>query len=530
MEYRPDARNNDRTWKDDLTRAFTFQSDIETGSGQSMPALTQSSTAVSLAPNITTNTIPLSDDRPASSQSSTPSTKTSALMNGLRDSMASDSYTSTVATSSADGSIPATSPVDEKFPATSTATHRANGELALRAYPLRNSHPPRRNQSFVPAKSILERRKLSIGSLQLVNKENPMEWGRNSLADIPPTIMASPQTSVSPAIQLHGGVPTAQDGPPVQTLNGNSRPETDVQCNTTNDRTRRPSLRQTVSDSSKPKYSLFPVRSSTDGKVESLVIPPTTMACIPTSNKAKVGRVTIKENGTSEYQQQKARSRTLTLNARDQRVSAFLRPGDFDKPQRSPAATDEMIMMNFGAPCIEVPASPMPIGRVPGLNDLKFDMEFLRGAYKQEANQNTSFVERRKIPGIKSMSNLLSETSFLVAKAPVGPPPAGPLPAIPTDSRRSSRTTNRSSQWSQSSQCSQQSKKMGRPILVEEKEGILVGRPRQKGSEALSTQERPNRHRRTISNSLDGPPPPERTSSKRNQARPRERCTSNNQI
>ncbi|KAJ9650175.1 hypothetical protein H2198_010511 [Neophaeococcomyces mojaviensis] len=513
MEYRPDIREDDRTWRDNLTRTFASPSDTETGSHCSTPARTRSPIASSLASPTIITSAALPYGRPQSAQSSTSSKKTSTSLDRFRDSVTSDSYVSTMATSIADGSAPSTSPVCENFPSINTVTDGSN-DLTLRAY-LLNSCISTKSRSPVPQKSILERRKLSVGSLQLAHIEDSTGRGRRFFTDLAPTTSSLPQSPASFTKHPHDAETTAKPEAAAHVTSADSKPEISVELNRMKQQQQELSLREPTSGSSKPKYSLFP-RQSVDTRTEPLASLSAILPSVPTSNTTNLGKVTIKDKKIPESKHRKARSRTLTLNARDQRVSTFLTPGDFGVPQRSPAVTDEMITMNFGAPCPSVPSSPMPIIRVPGLRDLEIDLDFLKAPYQQQPKRNDSCAERKKISSTKSMSKLYTEASSLVAKAPVGPPPAGPLPAVPPESRRSSRTTNRSSQWSQYSQGSQYSRKSGHQSLVDAME---EPKDREDGRSvaAVSSPAHPSRHRRTISSSLDGPPPPERISSMMNE-------------
>lgn len=470
LEYRPDA-DDDQSWREDLTRTFALEpvAGLETNPRSRKPSTVQ--TASTLASPQPFHKAPGLDrpmrTRSCSNRSCASSKKSSISLDRFRDSVTSDGCTSTVATSCADVSASSTSPVYETFPSINAVTERSNADLSLRAYSRGSDTAHSHSRSPRAGHGLLERRKLSITSLHLATPEDTKDYKSKLLPDLPSTISASPIDS-PPSLNSPGSndlsaerdfanerssLSTAQV--PIQ---GDKRPSSSQQIGSPNTSSGRNISRANSNNSARRgKYSLFPSCLPPEVKEEPLASP---SALIPPTLTTQIhGNIEPEEHEPLENgaQRQKSRSRTVTLELRQHRVSALLSAGGLDQPQRSPAVTDEMIMSNFGVARNEPPPSPMPEIRVPGLKDLNIDLEFLKKPYRAPSKNHSQPSEPRRVPSGRRISVSRTDSPMMLAKAPIGsppigPPPTGPLPAVPTDSRRSSSRTNRSSQQSQRSQ------------------------------------------------------------------------------
>ena len=523
LEYCPDTEHNDQSWRENLERKFASISD-----GDCEPTKTPAVNHLnSVTPPISSATqndaVKVLDERRASTESLTSSKQSSTSLDRLRDSLASDGYTSTLATSSADGSAPSTSPLCEEFPSIGAVTDYARGQLYLRTWSMNSGNALQQSKPLTPKRSgILERRKLSVNSLKLEHEERR---SRKVLPDLPPTISGSPN-DVSPKdteqAQYSGSV---KDDSVEQTSIDRSEG-----VNVEKSLPFRAGQHNCHSGIShelpKPKYSLFPAQSTVEARLEHLVSPKVLVPPQPKSNTPQLAKLRSEQDLKSgryvskDAKHKKSRSRTVTLELRQHRVSALLTTGEFALPQRSPAVTDDMIMSNFGVAMEKPPASPLPVIKVPGLNDLAFDLDFLKKPYNYQTRSTTA--ETKRGSNARSISSIQSDASTAVPKMPAGPPPAGPLPAVP-DLNRDSPRTSRSSQLSAHSQQSK-TRRSGTSTKPELKQDYKNDPPLSTSPErtmqvfsqvhTVNCQQPLHRHRRTISGSVEGPPPPDRTSSR----------------
>lgn len=428
IEYRPDGED-DQAWREKLTRKFAPVSDPQPNSRKSSAAHTLSARTSPCSLKKRGDLGNSSRIRTHSTQSSTSSKKTSTSSDHFRDSVTSDGYTSTLATSCADGSASSTSPIHDTFPSINSVTNHANTDLSLRTYSTNHDTITRVNTSPKP-RSLLERRKLSVSSLNLGSQADTTDKGHKYFLDLPSTISASPIDTLPQT----GDVTKHDTENPRKQLSRNM------------------SSAGSTGSVPKAKYSLFPVCPPAETKHEPLTSPSALRTCTPAPSIAHPQPHTKSRiHPGMQVRHQKSRSRTVTLELRQHRKSALLGAGEFSQPQRSPAVTDDMIISNFGVARDEGPASPMPEIKVPGLSDLNFDLDFLRTPYKAPGKQQSPGLKTRRTSSTRSASSTRHERKTSLAKAPVGPPPAGPLPEVPSHSRPASRT-NRSSQQSQKSQ------------------------------------------------------------------------------
>lgn len=490
IEYRPDT--DDKAWRDNLTQKFG-----------STPVSRKSSwartTSVRASPSPAgrrgcTRTLPRV--RPHSNQSSVSSKHTSTSLDRFRDSVASDGYTSTLATSCADGSASSPSPIYETFPSIKSVTDHTSGDLSLRTYTSSDDTSPRLSMSPKPSQSLLERRKLSVSSLHLAGQEETKDRGRKFLLDLPSTISASPDEALPPMISsIPQDTSNAKDAMSLQTDVQKSKHES--ADSSKKDLMRKTSAAESSTSARKPKYSLFPACPPSEIRQERLADPskflqPLVIPKIVESHHDTRSRT---YPGT-ENRHQKSESRTVTLELRQHRISTLLGAGEYSQAQRSPVMTDSMFFHNFGITRNDPPASPMPEIRVPGLVDLKFDMDFLRTPYRAPSNSYSPASKNRRTPSLRSVSSSRHERSTSFAKVPAGPPPAGPLPAVPVDSRWSSGT-NRSSQQSQTQQSDQHE--------AEKTQEVVASHPVRTSSKNAMSDERVGQHRRqTTSNTTEG--------------------------
>lgn len=494
LEYRPDGED-DQAWRENLAQKF--------GSApvSRKPSTARtSSTHASPAPPARRGVPPRAT--PHSNRSSVSSKQTSTSLDRFRDSVASDGYTSTLATSCADGSASSPSPIYEAFPSIKYVTDHASGDLSLRSYTRSNETSPKVSTSPKPSRTLFERRKLSVSSLSLAGQEDTKDRGRKFLLDLPSTISASPDEPPKVTASM---APDTSDSKNAACVDGAVEKNRPIRGDSLKKQmVRQPSAAESASSGRKAKYSLFPACPPTETKDEPLVDPsaflqPLSIPKIIESHHDSKSRT---YPGT-EIRHHKSGSRTVTLELRQHRVSALLGAGEFSQAQRSPAVTDDMIMANFGIVRNEPPASPMPEIRVPGLSDLGFDMDFLRTPYTAPSKNRSPAPRDRRTSSTRSISSSRHEMSTTLAKAPVGPPPAGPLPAVPMGGRQSFQT-NRSSHQSQRSQ----SRKSDQHIIeeVQESEHTLYSTQLSMSpkGERVSEGDRQYR-RRTKSNSTNGP-------------------------
>lgn len=457
LEYRPDTEHDDQSWRDDLKRTFDSVSQTDTKSSKrSSPGRTVA--RHELSPSKEKNLHEAKPmQRPQSHESVASSKNTATSLDGLRDSLTSNGYSSTQATNSVNGSVPSTSPTTGCFPSIESIADTVPPDLTLRSFSRSSGSPGHRSKSQTCRSSILERRKLSVNSLTLVQPDSTKSW--RVLTSLPSTISVSSNDG-SPRVGSLPAMPPLLASQCVSSpVLGNPALKVAIKEASPDDRlrneaetpSRKLSLLGTPGPSSKPKYSLFPVRSVPETKDEPLASP-TIFVQPATRPKSRSRSKPTNDEGSKDYpRHRKSRSKTVTLELRQHRKSALLGLGQFDKPLRSPAVTDDMIMSNFGVKTKSVPLSPMPNSTVPGLADLSFGLDFLKTPYENQLQKHTP--EIRRASSAKSISSIQSDGSSAFAKVPAGPPPAGPLPAIPTGNPRDSRAS-RTSQYSQCSQTS----------------------------------------------------------------------------
>lgn len=482
MEYRPGTEDDDQSWRDDLTRAFGESEDgLTERAGMNRERI--SSPTVSGLP-LQIHVIQPQPNRASRSSSN----QSSSSLDRLRDSLASDSYSSTVATSSIAGSVPSASPTCEHFPSPASLLKHTSDDLRLRAFSQTKGSTSLQSPRPSPKTSILERRKLSMSSLQLSDSDEPK--ARKMTANIPPTISGSPHDSAPSNTMQITACPEIR---PVTTLSIEENPvatnEVPTLERSKTQSSARESLQSQVSNGMpKPKYSLFPSRSDTLTRKEPLSSPPihvtsTTTTLIPVQDRKQV------KSPENLPRHKKSRSRTVTLELRQHRFSTLLAAGTYDLPQRSPAVTDDMIMSNFGVFRDDPPASPLPDNRVPGLAELNIDLDFLKAPYADSAAGKSKKSESRRASSAKSISSIRSDQSAMMSKIPPGPPPAGPLPAVPDTAVH--------------------------PAFREDPFAHQAAK----------------KHSRAISTSSDGPPPAERSSSRgRNTGQGRSRSRSRHRM
>lgn len=430
IEYRPDGED-DQTWRENLTRKFAAGSELHPKTPKR--ATEQSATSAHVSADSSRRrhgARSSSRMRTHSTQSSTSSKQTTTSLDRLRDSVASDGCTSTLATSCADGSASSNSPTIENFPGIKAMTSPKNGDLALRSYMRGNDASPRMSTSPKPSTNLLERRKLSVSSLTLSTSEEGKERGRKYLPDLPSTISASPiETPMSANRATKPGSPLIRE---VSATGEEWKPPRPLARNA--------STAGSSGSVPKAKYSLFPVCPPLESKPEMLASPPRLSKPLPIPaiiEPRSDSRMQI-HIAEPDGRHQRSRSRTVVLELKQHRKSALLGAGEFMQPQRSPAVTDEMIMCNFGVAYDEPPASPMPEIKVPGLGDLAFDMDFLKMPYRPPSTQQAAAPASRRASSTRSASASRHERSTSMSKIPAGPPPAGPLPDVPLQQSRQS--------------------------------------------------------------------------------------------
>lgn len=425
LEYRPDGED-DQAWRENLTRKFAAGSDAPsdmlkyaTSNIHASPESIRKRRGVKDSSRFHTHSV----------RSSTSSKQTSTSLDRLRDSVLSDGRTSTLATSCADGSASSLSPTTEAFPGITSVTDHSKGDLFLRNYTRNSGGSARMSTSPKPSRSLLERRKLSVGSLNFSGSEDGKDKTRKYLPDLPSTISASPLQTPPPIDKRSNNEsPSIKDTP---ATNFPSRPLT-----------RNASTTGSTGSVPKAKYSLFPVCPPPEHKNEVIGSPPALSKPLPVPAIVEPPRPQSRSraNSRTEARHQTSKSRTVVLELQQHRVSALLGAGEFAQPQRSPAVTDEMIMSNFGMALDKPPASPLPATKVPGLSDLVFDMDFLKMPYRAPSTRQASAPRVRRSSSTKSVSSTRHGRSTSLAKVPAGPPPAGPLPEVPSHYRESSRT------------------------------------------------------------------------------------------
>ncbi|KAK5101680.1 hypothetical protein LTS08_004139, partial [Lithohypha guttulata] len=393
MDCSPESKDNDnQAWRDDLARTFGCQSNDESHSHgfTALPRL--SITIEDHAANAATETSGATSTRP---QSGTSSKHTSTSLDRLRDSGLSDGNSSTVATSSVGWSTSSTSPTADQFLTDMFNKKHMTDDLRLRTYTTNNE-----TISLSPKSSILERRKLSVNALQLTDLDAAKAC--RVLPDVPSTISGSPNDDLLLSARLED-LSSRYRGESKQVSRQDSLPS------------------EPTSASQKAKYSLFPVRTNTVTKKDFVVSPKALSPSILTSEcHPAVPRVTVADSGTK---QRKRRSRTVTLELRQHRVSALLATGTYDLPQRSPAATDDMIMSKFGTAYNRAPPSPLPETEVPGLCDLNFDLDFLRPIHTDGIAKSVKLTPERRGSGAKTSPSMYTDITTTIPRAPLGPPP-----------------------------------------------------------------------------------------------------------
>lgn len=513
LEYRPNAEEDDQSWRNNLTKKFASPSEQHLPSRTTSTSETATPAASPPKPTISRKASKRTPKRSLSNRSSASSQNTSTSLERLRDSVTSDGYQSTVATSSGETSAPSNSPMSEQFPSINSVTDTSKGSLSLRAYSLTSGNTNQQSTCPARGKSILERRKLSVSSLQLLQQEGAN--ARKIIPDLPSTITGSPN-SVSPKLATPPPKSPLRREKIILSSSKNASPER--KCEQPHGATahKQPSEAE-ISSIPKAKYSLFPARPPPEPKTEPVANPATWIPPNASAQPAKSVKPKEDKESIDDAPHKRSRSRTVTLELRQHRVSALLGAGDFDLPQRSPAVTDDMIMCNFGVARNEPPPSPMPKIRVPGLSDLKIDLSFLNTPYNDQQGKQKALLESKRISKARRISIVHGDALTAVPKAPIGPPPSGPLPAVPPSVGRKSSRNTRSSRCSHSSTYSISDKSVQQtpldPKLLPNlrKEDTNTPDP---PSYEMATGKSQKRHRRTISSSIDGPPPPNRMSSR----------------
>jgi len=510
MECDHEEDENDQSWRDDLTKKFASSADNDSPSDKVSTSRPMSLIVLPLISNAPTQPNLFTKDRSQSTKSVASSKKTSTSLDRLRDSVTSHSYASTLATSSGCGSAPALSPTGEQFPSINSVTDHSVNDLYLRSYsPQRGLHQ-RPASSSTPGRSILERRKLSVESLHLVQAEE-LKARKMALA-LPSPVSASPidplpepaQTLPTPIEKATNADPGCLSSTTIKSVS--SRDDLDVSGNDQKILSRKASLIESAGGPPKARYSLFPTQQAPGKKPEVLKTPTEPILSESSSCQDHTSMPNPVDNIKSAPKHKKSRSRVATLELRQHRISTLLAAGDYGLPQRSPAVTDDMIMSNFGIGQDGTPTSPMPDIKVPGLGDLHMDLDFLKGPYRTPYKQSSTLETSRS-------SGALSSSGSQRAKTPLGPPPAAPLPAVPSGSRSSSRT-QRSRQHSQSSVKNSTKRETRIHTNAEQQRSIDPKPPTYEEPPIYGSNvdEPRSRHRRTISSSLDGLPPASRPS------------------
>ncbi|KAK5944112.1 hypothetical protein PMZ80_003393 [Knufia obscura] len=517
MECGQDSDEDDQSWRADLTKKFASGAEGESDSNETCTSRTLSPVTAPLTLNIAAYPTEFSKNRPQSGKSAASSNKTSSSLDRLRDSATSYSYASTLATSSGCGSAPSTSPICEHFPSIKTVTGHTTSDLYLRSYSPKRGTAQSPSSSSTPGRGILERRKLSVGSLQLAPSNEPR--ARKNPPTLSSVVSASPVEGAMPAANLRSGS-VMQTNPG---LSNNSTPSIFSQHAASTGDSQQPgsehkalsrqvSLVESTGGPTKAKYSLFPVGSPPESKSDVQAKSVVSLSPGPASPELNTP---LPRLVTSAPKHRKGRSRTVTLELRQHRKSTLLAAGEFDLPQRSPAVTDDMITFNFGITRNDPPASPMPDIKVPRLVDLNLDLDFLRNPYRQPLKKQSPASVTRQVSASRSISSLHN------TKAPAGPPPTRPLPAVPSGSQHLPQT-QRSSQYSQHSQHSRYSQASSG--THDSRMNIDIDQPQNVPKDAILNMEPPSydsnmreprqAHRRILSGSPDGPPAPTRLSSR----------------
>jgi len=487
-----DIEADHQSWKDDLTKKFAAGGNPDSDSDNTATSCRLSPFSSPLKLNVSGHPSTCSKVRPQSTESANSSKNTSISLDRLRDSGTSYSCTSTFATSSAGGSPPSTSPDCEHFPSIKSVTDHRNNGLCLRSYSLKGHH--HLPSPSAPGRSILERRKMSVDSLHLAQ---PDQLRARKLALVLPSPVSASPNDIRPHItdSVSGSDIKTHDASMGRTASTTTTTESSSKSGQyppySNQKvmSRNGSLAEATCGLPKIKYSLFPAPSAPEAKPET---PRKSESTLPGRSLSVANAVAPKHR--------KGRSRTVTLELQQHRISTLLAAGAYDLPQRSPAATDDMILSNFGIARNDAPASPLPTAKVPALGDLYIDLDFLKGPYNEQPKQSSMPASRRG-SAARSISSVNS------TKGPAGPPPMGPLPAVPTCSRRSSRT-QRSSQHSQHNQQNPAKHDNSMTIDTSQRQSndkVLAPYVKPPSHESAAREPR-QRHRRTISSSLDAPP------------------------
>lgn len=500
IEHRPDTDDDDQTWRDDLTRAFGGKVDSETGRTKTHQAHTSSSTVSGLPlPSNIVAKAPI-QPRPTSRNSSKHSVTS---LDRLRDSLTSNSHASTRAASSVGGSAPSSSPMCDHFPTFASITKHASDDLRLRAFTQSSDKITAQSPNTSPKTTILERRKLSMTYLQVSDNDEPKM--RRVPVSVPPPISGSPNDLVTSATVHAQETLCAASTRRTSSLTKKGTAEFNGQPRLERSGTQssaRESLQSRASNGMpKPKYSLFPSRSNTITKTQLLSGPSADASSINLTFSPPEHHDQIRALEKAP-RHMKSRSRTVTLELRQHRVSALLIAGTYHEPQRSPAATDDMILSNFGVFREEPPASPMPELRVPRLADLNFDLDFLKTPYSGVTKKPSKCAGSRRGSSTKSISSVHSDNSAVISRIPLGPPPVGPLPAVPDSNVHPAFRDD---------PFASQTTRLGRARSGKGSTTTSPINTLEKGSSGSIPAEK--EHRRVISSSLDTPVHLERSSS-----------------
>lgn len=510
IEYRPGTGNDDRTWRENLTRRFGPSSSEVRQPRRSSVEIPRLEYKTSMKENKDPhNTI--TTRRSRSQTSSTSSKQTNTSLERLRDSLTSNEYPPNLARVSATDSASSASPTTDCFPSIGSIADVPKTDLSLRAFSSTTGSRNGRSQSQ-PGRnsSLLERRKLSVNSLTLAQNDIAKPW--KGLNNLPPTISGSPNDDaaqkqnlpVIPSVNLPENGLSLAIGSEASVERAETERHLQVEVQ---NHMRKPSQAETVS--AKPKYTLFPVRSVQESKDEPLASPNELIKTTSPPRSRSMSRMVSRAASRSSNHEaklsskhRKSRSRTVTLELRQHRKSALLGVGQFDMPLRSPAVTDDMIMSNFGVKTQAVPQSPLPVSQVPGLADLTFNLEFLKMPYQQQTKRLTQGNHRS--PSTRSVSSTYSDASAGVSKAPAGPPPVGPLPAVPQRSSQASGISQYSQHSNMSRYSSKKSTRQSKPSPSISENGLS----RSELCVVESTgDEKPvaHKHSRTISSAINVP-------------------------
>lgn len=420
-EYCPDS-GDDRSWREDLERAYGAERRPRSDASLSISGQDSKRRTTAAATSVS-STIP-PQIRRTSKQSTSSSATTSLSLERIRDSLKSSGNTSTIATGSVAGSFGSASPTLESFPNPSRPTDSCGHGLPLRTSQLSY----RRSNLSSPPKSLAERRQLST-------------WGANTVTDgvtgtrttqaaehVLPTLAAFSDANREIFDSTLTGVHTESKSERAARLH-NAVKEIDSTVNT-----KRDSASSGSGEVLKSKYSLFPLQHPSEVRSRPISNPWAPTLSIPSiraSSRAAPVEPTSEVSSDAARLPYRGRSKTTTFEIKNSRVSYLAASSEFDMPQRSPAVTDEMISMNFGATPSKPIASPGVPGRVPNLQDLTLSTDLLRSPPNLERTRAPS-------PDDKGKSRCLSRASSrsipnIHNLPPAGPPPSGPLPPVPTD-------------------------------------------------------------------------------------------------